>query len=75
MGDPHRFFTLGHDSPESELPRTPDRRTKAMRMEQTLCLRGANFKVKWELAEYESRDGARSGRAPAPCGPPRPHRL
>ena len=27
---------------------------EGMRMEQTLCLRGAHFKVKWQLAECES---------------------
>jgi len=35
-------------------------------MEQTLCLRGANFKVKWKLTEYEPDVSATwEGRGPA----------
>ena len=35
-------------------------------MEQTLCLRGVNFKVKWKLTEYEPDDSATwEGRGPA----------
>ena len=35
-------------------------------MEQTLCLRGANFKVKWTLTEYEPDVSATwEGRGPA----------
>ena len=35
-------------------------------MEQTLCLRGANFKVKWKLTEYEPNERATwEGRGPA----------
>jgi uncharacterized protein YndB with AHSA1/START domain len=38
---------------------------EGMRMDQTLCLRGANFKVKWELAECEgSRHATWEGRGP-----------
>ena len=39
-------------------------------MEQTLHLRGANFKVRWTLTEAE-RPGARPGRAAAPPTPTR----
>jgi uncharacterized protein YndB with AHSA1/START domain len=36
------------------------------RMEQTLCLRGANFKVKWRLTDYEPNVRATwEGRGPA----------
>ena len=36
------------------------------KMEQTLCLRGANFKVKWKLTEYEPDVSATwEGRGPA----------
>ncbi len=36
------------------------------RMEQTLCLRGANFKVKWKLTEHEPNVSATwEGRGPA----------
>jgi len=31
---------------------------EGMQMEQTLCLRGANFKVKWELVECDPRSRA-----------------
>jgi uncharacterized protein YndB with AHSA1/START domain len=35
-------------------------------MEQTLCLRGANFKVRWELTEYEpDRRATWEGKGPA----------
>lgn len=35
-------------------------------MEQTLCLRGANFKVKWKITEYEpGRHVTWEGRGPA----------
>ena len=35
-------------------------------MEQTLCLRGVNFKVKWKLTEYEPNKRATwEGRGPA----------
>jgi len=35
-------------------------------MEQTLCLRGANFKVKWKLTEFEPDTSATwEGRGPA----------
>ena len=35
-------------------------------MEQTLCLRGANFKVKWKLTEFEpGRSATWEGRGPA----------
>ena len=35
-------------------------------MEQTLCLRGVNFKVKWKLTEYEKgRSATWEGRGPA----------
>jgi uncharacterized protein YndB with AHSA1/START domain len=35
-------------------------------MEQTLCLRGVNFKVKWKLTEYEEgRSATWEGRGPA----------
>ena len=35
-------------------------------MEQTLCLRGANFKVKWKLTEFEPNTSATwEGRGPA----------
>lgn len=39
---------------------------KGFWMEQTLCLRHANFKVKWELTEYERPSRATwQGRGPA----------
>ena len=35
-------------------------------MEQTLCLRGVNFKVKWKLTEFEpDRSATWEGRGPA----------
>jgi carbon monoxide dehydrogenase subunit G len=38
---------------------------EGMKMEQTLCLRGATFKVKWELAECQSpRRAVWEGRGP-----------
>ena len=39
---------------------------KGYEMEQTLCLRGANFKVKWKLTEFEPGEAATwEGRGPA----------
>jgi uncharacterized protein YndB with AHSA1/START domain len=39
---------------------------KGYEMEQTLCLRGANFKVKWKLTEFEPGERATwEGRGPA----------
>jgi hypothetical protein len=39
---------------------------RGFRMEQTLCLRGVNFKVKWELAEVDEPSYAKwEGRGPA----------
>ena len=36
-------------------------------MEQTMCLRGVNFKVKWKLTEFEpDRSATWEGRGPAP---------
>ena len=38
---------------------------EGMRMEQTLCLRGASFKVKWELSECrEARRAVWEGQGP-----------
>jgi carbon monoxide dehydrogenase subunit G len=39
---------------------------RGFRMEQTLCLRGMNFKVKWELTEVDAPSYARwEGKGPA----------
>src|SRR4051812_41508200 len=48
--DPARFGEWGtiHRKVNSA---DPGPRREGMKMEQTLCLRGANFKVKWELEE------------------------
>ena len=62
--DPHRFgewVTIHRKLNDSD--EGPPR--EGMKMEQTLCLRGANFKVKWQLAEC--REGSRAvweGRGP-----------
>ena len=37
---------------------------RGMKMEQTLCLRGTRFKVKWELTEYENCRATWEGRGP-----------
>ena len=37
---------------------------RGMKMEQTLCLRGTKFKVKWELTEYENGRATWEGRGP-----------
>ena len=39
---------------------------EGFQMEQTLCLRGVNFKVKWKLTEFEpDRSATWEGRGPA----------
>lgn len=37
---------------------------EGMKMEQTLCLRGTKFKVKWELTEYANHRATWEGRGP-----------
>jgi uncharacterized protein YndB with AHSA1/START domain len=37
---------------------------EGMKMEQTLCLRGTKFKVKWELTEYADCRATWEGRGP-----------
>lgn len=37
---------------------------EGMKMEQTLCLRGTKFKVKWELTEYRDGHATWEGRGP-----------
>lgn len=37
---------------------------RGMKMEQTLCLRGTKFKVKWELTEYGDCRATWEGRGP-----------
>ena len=47
------------DSADSGTPR------EGMKMKQTLCLRGANFKVKWELVECrDAKKAVWEGRGP-----------
>jgi uncharacterized protein YndB with AHSA1/START domain len=62
--DPDRFaeWVTIHRKVHSADDGPPRRGAK---MEQTLCLRGANFKVKWELAECEGPTHATwEGRGP-----------
>ena len=55
--DPDRFgeWVTIHRKVNSSDPGPP---REGMRMEQTLCLRGASFKVKWRLSEV--KDGSRA---------------
>jgi carbon monoxide dehydrogenase subunit G len=55
--DPRRFgdWVTIHRKVNSADPGPP---RKGMKMEQTLCLRGASFKVKWTLGEC--KDGTRA---------------
>lgn len=50
-----------------KLGKVTDRPLKrGSKLEQTLCLRGANFKVRWEVAEYnEGKQAKWEGRGPA----------
>jgi len=52
--DPARFeqWVTIHRKVNSADPGPP---REGMRMEQTLCLRGASFKVKWHLTEVQDR--------------------
>jgi uncharacterized protein YndB with AHSA1/START domain len=52
--DPHRFadWVTIHRKVNHADDGPP---RQGMRMEQTLCLRGANFKVKWTLSAYEDQ--------------------
>jgi carbon monoxide dehydrogenase subunit G len=62
--DPNRFdeWVTIHRRVDKADPGPP---REGMRMDQTLCLRGANFKVKWELAECDGpRHAAWEGRGP-----------
>ena len=55
--DPDRFdqWVTIHRKVNSADPGPP---REGMKMEQTLCLRGASFKVKWELSEVRAHERA-----------------
>ncbi len=63
--DPHRFddWVTIHRGIQRADPGPPH---QGMEVEQTLCLRGVNFKVKWTLTQFDpDRSATWEGRGPA----------